>query len=250
MGERSRLRKVKIDIDWQVIDARADSFMLKRHPFIVDILGEFVGCPFFFTIGEIKITNRVTIEGSLVLFNHGVMAIDPHRGMIVRDGKGEDLSVQLFLTLRSLIELDKSSYGNGHTVRVLAIGNIESGSAALHLAGEKGEIHPRCSHEIGNNLGARPTHKWFQLIQLFLGECGSPESHGKVGLWTSFMQREREYAVPAFISCFVEMIEVGGAVGRQCLGRRNNQQTDISNDHGLISVLYFPASFVEQIIAK
>ena len=223
-----------------------------RHPIIVDVLDEFVGGPLFFAIQgrEAELVDWMAIEGGLVIFDDSVMAVDSHRSVIVRDGKGEDLPVQLFLALHRPKELDKSSDGDSHAVRVLAIGNVESGGAALHLAGEEGEVHPCCSHEICNDLGARLTHERFQLIQLFLGECGSPESHGKVRLWTGFMQREGEYAVPALISCFVEMIEVGGAIGRQCLGGRNNQQTDISNYHGLIPVLYFPASFVEQIIAK
>ena len=32
--------------------------------------------------------------------------------------------------------------------------------------------------------------------------------------------------------------------------KKNNQQIDISNDHNFIFVLYFPASFLEQVIAK
>lgn len=103
---------------------------------IVHVLGELVSCPLFFTIGNIEFTNRVTIEGSLVPFNHRVTAIDSHSGMIMRDGKGEDLSVQLFLALHRPKKLDKSSNGDGHAMSILAIGNIESGSAALHLAGD------------------------------------------------------------------------------------------------------------------
>ena len=154
---------------------------------IVHVLGELVSCSLFFTVGEIEFTNGVTVEGSLVPFNHRVMVIDSHSGMIMRNGKGEDLPIQLFLALHRPKKLDKSSNSDGHAMSILAIGNVESGSAALHLAGEEGEVHSCCSHEICNDLGARLTHKRFQLIQLFLGECGSPESHGKVGLWTSFM---------------------------------------------------------------
>ena len=192
----------------------------------------------------------MAIERSLVFLNHGVMAVDSHGPVIVRDRKGKDFPIQLFLALHRPEKFDKSSDGDGHAVRVLTIGNVESGSTALHLASEEGEVHPSRSHKVGNNIGPRLTHERFELVQLFLSECGSPESHGKVRLWTSCMQREREYAVPAFISCFVEMIEVGGAVSRQCLGGRSNQQTDISNDHDFISVLYFPASFLEQVITK
>ena len=176
------MRKVKTDTGWQVIDGRVDPLMKFRHISIVHVLGELVSYPLFFTIGEIEFTNRVTIEGSLIPFNHRVIAIDSYSGMIMRDGKGEDLSVQLFLALHRPKKLDKSSNGDGHAMSILAIGNIESGSAALYLAGEEGEVYSYCSHKICNDLGARLTHKRFQLIQLVLGECGSPESHGKVGL--------------------------------------------------------------------
>ena len=63
------------------------------HMNIVHVLGELLSRPLFFTIGEIEFTNRVTIEGSLVPFNHWVMAIDSHSGVIVREGKGKDFAV-------------------------------------------------------------------------------------------------------------------------------------------------------------
>ena len=47
------------------------------------------------------------------------------------------------------------------------ISNVESGSASLHFAGEKGKVHPRCSHEIGSKLRPRLTHERFELVQLF-----------------------------------------------------------------------------------
>lgn len=191
LKERSRLRKIKIDISWQIIDARTDQLMKFRHINIVHVLDELVSRPLFFVIDEIEFTNRMTIEGSLVPFNHWVMAINSHSDVIVRDGKGEHLSIQLFLALHRSKKFYKSSDGEGHAMRVLAIGNIESGSATLHLAGEEGKLHPRFSHEIGNNLEVRLTHERFQLIPLFLSECRSLESHGKIGLWTSFVQRER-----------------------------------------------------------
>ena len=38
----------------------------------------------------------VAIETRLIPFNHRIMAVDPHRPVIVRDGKGENLPIQLF----------------------------------------------------------------------------------------------------------------------------------------------------------
>ncbi len=123
LGERSRLRKIKIDIGWQIINGRADPFVLNRHSSIVHVLGEFIGGPFFLAIlfGEVKCSDRMTIEGSLVPLNHRVMAVDPYRPVIVRDGKGEDFPIQLFLALHRPKKFDKSSYGDGHAVRVLAV---------------------------------------------------------------------------------------------------------------------------------
>lgn len=82
--------------------------MQNWHPNVVYVFGKLVSCPLFFAIGEIELTNRVTIEGSLVPFDHGVMSVDPHGGMIVRDRKREDLPVQLFLALHVSKEYDKS----------------------------------------------------------------------------------------------------------------------------------------------
>jgi hypothetical protein len=85
LGERSRLRKVKIDTGWQTIDARTDRFMKFQRVMIVDFLDEFVGCPFFFAVlfREGELAYWVAIEGSLVPFNHRIVAIDSHGGMVV-----------------------------------------------------------------------------------------------------------------------------------------------------------------------
>lgn len=118
----------------------------------------------------------MAIEGSLVFFNYGVMSVDPHQPVVVRDRKGEDLPVQLFLAPYKSKKFDKSSQGDGHAMRVLAIGNVESRGAALHLAGEERKVHPRYSHEMGKKLGPGLTYERLELIQLFLRECRSSES--------------------------------------------------------------------------
>ena len=64
-----------------------------RYISIIHVLGKLVSYLLFFTIGKIEFTNRVTIEGSLIFFNYRVIAIDSYSGIIMRDGKGEDLSV-------------------------------------------------------------------------------------------------------------------------------------------------------------
>ncbi len=44
--------------------------------------------------------------------------------MIVRNRKGEDFLVKLFLALYRFEEFDDPFYGNSHTVRVLSVGNV------------------------------------------------------------------------------------------------------------------------------
>ncbi len=96
----------------------------------------------------------IPIEGCLVPFDYGVMAIDSHGDMIVRDGKGEDLPVKLFLAFYRSKKFDKSSYGDGHAVRVLAVGDVQRCRAALDLAGEEGKVHPIGCNEKGGLINA------------------------------------------------------------------------------------------------
>ena len=175
---------------------------------IINILGEFVGGPLFFAFQtrEVEFIDCITIEGSSVPFNHGIMAIDSHGGIIVRDGEGENLPMELFLAFYRPEKLNKSSDSDGHAVRVLTIGNIESASSTLHLAGEEGKVHPRCSHEVGLKLGPDFTDKRFKFFELFFSKRRASESHGVVWLWTSTMKRD--CTIPTFVNTFVEIIEV------------------------------------------
>ena len=169
------MREVKINTGWQVINARTDYFMEFQRVVIIDILSEFIGGLLFFTIGEIELTNRVTIEGSLIPLDHRVIAVDPHRPVIVRNRKGEDLPVQLFLALYRPKKFDKSSYGDGYTVRVLAISNIESGSAVLYFAGEEGKVYPVSRDEQGVFEDA--ANKLIELLELLVGKYRSSEAN-------------------------------------------------------------------------
>ena len=46
------------------------------------------------------------VEGDLIDVNECIMAINPHRTMIVRERIGENLPVQLPLPLHELVQLD------------------------------------------------------------------------------------------------------------------------------------------------
>lgn len=60
-----------------------------------------------------------------------VLAVDPDRGVVMRDGEGENLPVDLILALDSTEELDDASHRKGHTVGVPPACDIESSGAAF-----------------------------------------------------------------------------------------------------------------------
>ena len=70
----------------------------------INALGELVRRPFVFAIqsSKIKSVDRVSIERGLAFLDQSVVPIDPHRPVVVRDGKGEDLAVELLLALHQL----------------------------------------------------------------------------------------------------------------------------------------------------
>ena len=72
-------------------------------------------------------------------------------------------------------KFDKSSYGNGHAVRVLAVGNIDSGSAVLDLAGEEGKVYQVSRDEKGVFEDA--ANELIELLKLLVGEYRSSESN-------------------------------------------------------------------------
>ena len=60
-------------------------------------------------------------------------------------------------------------------MRVLTVGNIESGSTALHLVGKEGEIYTVVCDEKGGIEDA--TNKRIELLKLLVGECRPPKSN-------------------------------------------------------------------------
>ena len=125
-----------------------------QHIMIINIFDEFVDSSFIFIIQccEAEFIDQMAIEGSLVPFNYEVMTIDPHRPVIMQDGKGKNLLVQLFLMFHQSKEFNKSSDGDSHIVCILAISNVECSSAALYFTDEEGKVYPCCSYKISNNL--------------------------------------------------------------------------------------------------
>jgi hypothetical protein len=60
---------------------------MNRHLYIVNIFGKFIKNPFVFAVQfrEIEFTDRMAVENGFVFIDHRIMAVDPHRTVIVRD---------------------------------------------------------------------------------------------------------------------------------------------------------------------
>ena len=65
---------------------------------------------------------------------HWIVAVDPYRPVVMRDGEGEDLLVDLILALDSTEELDDTPYRKGYAVGILPVYDVERRGAILHLA--------------------------------------------------------------------------------------------------------------------
>ncbi len=122
----------------------------------------------------------MAIEGSLVPFDHEVMVVDPHQPVIVRDGKGENLLVKLFLALYRSKKFDKSSYDDDHAVRVLAIDDVQRCRVAFNLAGEKEKVHPIDCNEKGDLINV--VDERIELFELLVDKCELPKSNKVIRL--------------------------------------------------------------------
>jgi hypothetical protein len=75
----------------------------------------------------------MTIENSFILLDNNVVIVYSHRSMIVRNRKGENHLVKLFLALYRFEELDDPFHNNNHIVRILSIDNVQCCDVTLHL---------------------------------------------------------------------------------------------------------------------
>lgn len=67
----------------------------------------------------------MAVIGSLVSVDDGIVAINPHCTVIVRDRKAEDLLMHLLLPFGKLKKLNNSSHGKCHAVCILSICGIK-----------------------------------------------------------------------------------------------------------------------------
>ena len=60
---------------------------MSRHPYVVDVFGELISCPFVLAIQfcEYEITDWVAVIGSVLPVDHRIVAVDSHRTVVMRD---------------------------------------------------------------------------------------------------------------------------------------------------------------------
>lgn len=172
-----------------------------RHPRTINILSEFIRCPFLFAfeLDEAKLANWMTEVGGLFPIDYWIMAIDPHCPMVVRDGERQDLSVYFFLTLSKSEKLDNGPDCKSHAVSILPICDVKSRSATLYFAGQKRKVHVIGGHEEGNVL-CNIAYNRSYLRKLLLCKCGFFEGDSVVRLGAR--SEKRDGVVPALVDAF------------------------------------------------
>ena len=133
---------------------------------------------------EAKLMYWMAVVFRVLPIDYGIFAVNAYRSVVVRDGEGKELTVQLLLTLHKAEELNDGPRRERHAVGVLAVRDVECCGAALHLAGEEGEVHKVRGHEEGQVAVDPVANKWRKLAELILCKGFAPKPHGVVGLRT------------------------------------------------------------------
>ncbi|EZF89780.1 hypothetical protein H113_09041 [Trichophyton rubrum MR1459] len=121
------------------------------------------------------------IERYLISIDDGIMSIDSHCPMVMRERESQDLAVNLVSTPHVPKQLDDPSHGKSHAVRILPVGNIEC-SGTLNLTCQKGKVHVEGAQKEGA-VGVRVvSKKGFEFFQLVVCERRSVKCDGVVGL--------------------------------------------------------------------
>ena len=98
-GLLRKRRDIKVQLRRQLIDGRTDVLEMLGHLCVVDVLGELVRCLFVLSVQlcEVESTNRVPVVLGVFPSYHWVVAVEPYRPVVMRDGEGEDLPVDFIL---------------------------------------------------------------------------------------------------------------------------------------------------------
>ncbi len=105
----------------------------------------------------------------------------------------------LSLALR-FYRVDNAPHSKRHAMRILSVCDIKRHSAALHLAGEKGEVHPPRTHEVGSIAICNLAGERLKFFELLVGEGRSAEPYRVIRSWARTV--EGYGAVPAFVNAF------------------------------------------------
>lgn len=117
--------------------------MVSWHPNIVDIFSEHVSGPIVSAVSrrKVKFVNWMTMECCFVSINNSVVALEPHRAIIVRGREAKALSMKFLFTLHGSVEPDDGPHCDYHTVSILSVSNVKCCSATLTFARKKRKVH-------------------------------------------------------------------------------------------------------------
>ncbi len=116
---------------------------MSRYLGIIDTLSKPIRRLFLFPIkcGKAEFINRITVDYGLYALDYRVVAINSYSVVIVRNKKGENLSIKLFLALHKPKQFHDLSNSERYTIYILSICYIECGRTALHFAREERKVY-------------------------------------------------------------------------------------------------------------
>ena len=108
---------------------------MNQYPRVINTFGKFVHRPFIFAFscGKFKGMDQVSIDRGFTIPNRSAVAVDPHHSLVMRDGKDEDLVVELFRALHQLEQFHHPKHRQRYAVLVLSVSNLERRRTTLHL---------------------------------------------------------------------------------------------------------------------
>lgn len=77
------------------------------------------------------------------------MTVNSYGVVIMRDREAKDMPMDLALALNSTKELGDRPHREGHTVGILPVRDVQRCGAALHFAGQEGEVQVIRAHKEG-----------------------------------------------------------------------------------------------------
>ena len=138
----------------QLVKSATDPFNVQGNEDIVDVLGELVSRPSVSAgvTGDTEPSDGMAMERRVVPVNRRVVAVNPHNVVVMRDGKGQDLPMQLLLARHGAVQRDDGVDGNAGAVSVLSVGDVERCVATFHLRHEERKIQTSGRHDAGSGV--------------------------------------------------------------------------------------------------